>query len=88
MARKFTFTLRGDPAVKLEQIKAAAARSSVFFSGDLRGGRFQGGMSALGLGVTGTYRIVGDKITVTVDEKPSIYSWEEIGAKLRGFVEG
>lgn len=88
MAKKFTFLLKGDLAVKLEQIKAAAAKSGVFFSGDLKSGWFQGGISALGLGINGTYGIVGNKITVTVDEKPSIYSWEGIGARLGGFVEG
>ena len=87
MAMKFTFVLKGDPAIKLEQIKAAAAKRGVFFSGDLKSGRFKGGVSALGLGISGTYRIVGNKITVTVNEKPSIYSWADIGSRLRGFVE-
>jgi hypothetical protein len=78
MAKKYTFLLKGDPAVKLEQIEAAAAKSSVFFSGGLKSGRFHGGIPALGLGISDTYGMVENKITVTVDEKPSIYSREEI----------
>lgn len=88
MAKRFTFALRGDPAEKLEEIKIAAARSRVTFGGDLRSGWFHGGFPLLGQAISGTYTIVGKSITVTVDEKPSLMSWEEVESRLRGFIEG
>ena len=37
--------------------------------------------------VRGSYKIVGDKITVTVSKKPSSYTWSQVDLMLRGFVE-
>jgi hypothetical protein len=42
MAQTFEYTLAGDPARKLEQVRAAAAAKGVIFSGDLNGGQFSG----------------------------------------------
>jgi len=82
MAQTFEYTLAGDPARKLEQVKAAAAAKGVRFSGDLNGGHFSG------MGLSGTYRIGGSTITVSVATKPFFVSWAYIDAQLHGFVEG
>ena len=81
MAQTFEYTLAGDPARKLEQVKAAAAAKGVIFSGDLNGGQFSGG------GLTGTYRVNGSTITVAIITKPFIASWAYIDSQLRGFIE-
>jgi len=88
MAKKFTFVVRGDPEVKLEQVKSRAADSGIFFTGDLSGGTFLGDMSVLGLGIKGTYKMSGNNMVVNVTKKPSIYPWDLVEARLRGFVEG
>jgi len=87
---KFEYVLRGDPAQKLVTIKQKAAQKFVTFVGDLQKGTFSGGLSPPLLGdmtVRGSYRIVGDKITVTVSKKPSSYTWSQVDAMLRGFIE-
>ncbi len=90
MALKFEYTLRGDPAQKLELIKRKAAQKLVYFVGDLKKGTFSGGLKLPLLGdmtVKGSYKTEGDKITVTVSKKPSSYSWPQVDAMLRGFIE-
>jgi hypothetical protein len=84
----YTFTIRGDPAQKLQRIKALAAQKGVSFNGDLNRGNFAGGISLLGMGIRGTYAIQGNMIAVTVIEKPASYSWDQIESQLRGFIEG
>jgi hypothetical protein len=87
MAKKFRFLLKGDPAAKLEEIKVAAARSRVTFGGNLEAGWFYGELPIFGR-ISGTYKITGNSITVIVDEKPSLLSWDEVKSRLRGFIEG
>jgi len=82
MAQTFEYTLVGDPARKLEQIKAAAAAKGIIFVGDIGGGRFSG------RGLTGTYSISGSRIAVTITAKPFIVSWAYIDTQLRAFIEG
>lgn len=56
----------------------------------LQKGSFSGGLSLPLLGdmtVRGSYRIVGDMITVTVSKKPSSYTWSQVDSMLRGFIE-
>lgn len=87
---KFEYTLRGDPAHKLATIRQKAAQKFVTFIGDLQKGTFSGGLSLPLLGdmtVRGSYKIVGDKIIVTVSKKPSSYTWSQVDAMLRGFIE-
>jgi len=87
---RFEYTLRGDPATKLAQIKQKASRKLVHFEGDLKQGKFSGGVSLPLIGdmtIKGSYKIVGDKITVTVSKKPSSYTWGQVDSMLKGFIE-
>lgn len=86
----FEYNLEGDIAEKLARIRQAAARKMVIFQGDLNEGRFEGGISLLGIDMTvkGTYRVVGQKITINMSKKPSTMTWAQIDSMLRGFVEG
>jgi hypothetical protein len=87
---KFEYTLRGDPAQKLAIIKQRAAQKFITFVGDLQKGTFSGGLSLPLIGdmtVRGSYKIVGDTITVTVTKKPNSYTWSQVDAMLRGFIE-
>ena len=82
MAQTFEYTLEGNPARKLEQVRAAAAAKGVIFNGDLKGEQFSD------MGLCGTYSISGSTIGVSVATKPFFISWEYIEAQLRGFIEG
>jgi hypothetical protein len=87
---KFEYVLRGDPAQKLATIKQKAAQKFVSFVGNLEKGTFSGGLSLPFLGdmtVRGSYKIEGDRITVTVSKKPSSYTWDQVDSMLRGFIE-
>ena len=90
MALKFEYRLRGDPTLKLAGIKQKASQKFVHFVGDLKKGTFSGGLKLPLLGdmtVRGSYKIEGDKITVTVAKKPSSYTWDQVDSMLRGFIE-
>lgn len=87
---KFQYTLRGDLARKLQVIKQKAAQKFVYFVGDLKKGTFSGGINLPLLGdmtVKGSYKIEGDKISVTVSKKPSSYTWNQVDSMLRGFIK-
>jgi len=90
MVKKFEYSLRGDRAMKLTQIRQKAAEKKVLFEGDLAKGKFSGGVSMPFVGdmtIKGSYKIVGDKIIVTVSKKPSLYTWDQIDSMMRGFME-
>jgi hypothetical protein len=87
MGKTFIFVLKGDPTMILDQIRTAAARKRIVFHGDPQGGWFSGGLPGLGLGMKGTFRMTGGKISITVDEKPAVYTWEQVKSMLRDFVE-
>jgi len=82
LTQTFEYTLSGNPAWKLEQVKAAAGAKGIIFCGDLNGGRFSG------RGLIGTYSINGSRITVSITTKPLIASWAYIDSQLRSFIEG
>lgn len=62
----------------------------MYFEGDLKQEKFSGGVSLPLIGdmtIKGSYKIVGDKITVTVSKKPSSYTWSQVDSMLKGFIE-
>jgi len=86
----YTFTMHGDPSQKLERIKTLAAQKGVTFNGNLKSGTFYGGIRIFGINkrISGSYTISGNRITVSVTEKPDSYTWDKIESELRGFIEG
>lgn len=87
---EFEYALRGDTAQKLAMIRQKAAQKFVTFVGNLEKGTFSGGISLPLLGnmtIKGSYKIVGDRIAVTVSKKPNSYTWSQIDSMLRGFIE-
>jgi len=87
LPQTFEFRLAGDVQMKLLRIQALAAKKHVTFTGDTEKGSFYGGFPLLGQVISGTYRIVGDMVSVKVMQKPSMYSWAQVEEMLRGFVE-
>lgn len=77
----WTFTLSGDPKAKLMQVRRAAAKQHIGMKGNTRRGNFTGAIS-------GSYRVTGNQITVSITSKPFFVSWEYVYEQLRQFLEG
>jgi hypothetical protein len=85
--RVFEITVKGDPKCKLDQIKKVARMSKVNFRGDVHKGSFSGGPYVMGFHIAfkGSYVLDGDKLTITVLEKPSLISWEQVGQGIKEY---
>jgi len=87
VAINFEFELRGNPSEELPRIKAEAAKHNITFIGDAREGSFIGGTAMLDLAIKGIYGVAGNKLLVTVFDKPSTQSWEHVRTMLKNFIE-
>ena len=76
MVERFVFPFSGDKAAKLRQVKAHAAKRGFTFVGDTQAGEFSG-TTIVGR-VSGAYSISGEKITVTITQRPSLLSVRRI----------
>ena len=87
MARQYEITVQGDPAVKLEQFRKLAQQAKMFFRGDTQKGSFNGGPMVLGFHITfkGNYVFEGKTITITIEEKPALVSWEQVENTIKEF---
>ena len=59
----------------------------MFFRGDEHKGSFSGGPYVLGFHIAfkGSYVMEGDKLTLTILEKPSLVTWEQIGNTVKEY---
>lgn len=78
--RVYEITIKGDKKCKLTQIKKMAKMAKMFFRGDENKGSFSGGPYVLGFHIAfkGSYFTKGDELTITILEKPSLISWEQV----------
>lgn len=77
MSKSFQITLGKTPE---EAITAAKANQlGIVFSGDTSSG------SLNGMGIVGSYAIDGSEITVNIEEKPFLVSWDMIDGQLKQF---
>ena len=83
----YEFTIKGNPSEELRRIKSAAAKKSVVFVGDSKEGTFIGGSTGLALSLKGIYGISGDKMLVTIIDKPATSSWTQVKTMLKNFIE-
>ena len=83
----FEFVMTGNIMDELSRIKSEAAKSNVAFIGDTREGTITGGTVTLGLSINGIYGITGNKMSVTILNKPSIRSWGQIRTMLKTLIE-
>lgn len=85
--RIYEVTVKGDAKCKLDQIRKMARMSKMFFRGDEHKGSFNGGPYVLGFHIAfkGSYVLEGDKLTITILEKPSLISWEQIGEVIKEY---
>lgn len=87
MAMNFEFAIVGNTIDELSRIRSEAAKSNIVFIGDSSQGTITGGTAMLGLSVKGFYGIAGNKMMVTVIDKPSTRSWAQMKAMLKSFIE-
>ena len=74
-----------DPEEKLKQAKVIAAQQGVTFIGDGTKGKFSGRI--MGGRLMGTYKVDKGILTVTIDEKPLLTSWNMIESQLKEFLK-
>ena len=80
MARTFNLETRVRPSSLLARANKAAFENNATLLGDERSGRFSHDMAK------GEYRMVGQKVIVTVTDKHWLLPWPVVEARLRELV--
>lgn len=69
-----------NPSSLLARVKKAASESGATFIGDKHSGRFSHDM------IRGEYRMIGQRVIVTITEKHWLMPWPVVEAQLRKLV--
>ena len=80
MARTFSMDTNLKPSSLLIRVKKAASESGATFIGDKHFGRFSHDM------IRGEYRMIGQRVIVTITEKHWLMPWPVVEAQLRKLV--
>ena len=80
MARTFSMDTNLKPSSLLIRVKKAASESGATFIGDKHSGRFSHDM------IRGEYRMIGQRVIVTITEKHWLMPWPVVEAQLRKLV--
>ena len=80
MAKTFELATMASPSSLLARAKKAAYANGATLLGDERSGRFSHKMAV------GEYRMVGQRVIVTVTDKHWLLPWAVVEAQLREFV--
>ena len=85
MQNVLIYQMKQDPERLLSSISKMAKDYKINFRGDSKAGSFAGGPRILGLDFRfrGNYEVKGDKIYITVVEKPALVSYEQTFDFLR-----
>ena len=76
--KPFTININGDLSTILGSVKQQAAQNGVTFLGNTSGGSFSGKIS-------GTYKVSGNIVSVSISLKPLIYPCNRIESELRKY---
>lgn len=79
MAKTFTFPLTTTADDMLAQASKAAHDVGAVFQGDAAAGTFEAG------GVEGTYKVIGNEVSITIADKPFFVPWSMVEEKLKEF---
>jgi hypothetical protein len=90
MENVLVYQMKQDPERLLSSISKMAKDYKISFKGDAKSGNFAGGPRILGLDFRfrGSYEVKGDKIYITVVEKPALVSYEQTFQFLRKILAG
>jgi hypothetical protein len=80
MARTFSVDTRVSPSSLLARARRAASKNGAILLGDEMSGRFSHEL------VKGEYRLVGQKLMVTITDKHWLLPWTVVEAQLRELV--
>jgi hypothetical protein len=80
VARTFSMDTNLKPSSLLIRVKKAASESGATFIGDKHSGRFSHDM------IRGEYRMIGQRVIVTITEKHWLMPWPVVEAQLRKLV--
>jgi hypothetical protein len=78
-SKAYAIALSQDPAAVVQRARSEASSSGVAFDGDESEGQFAG------KGIHGSYKIVGEQLTITITKKPLLYPWGMIERSIRSF---
>ena len=78
----FTYNLGGDPAQKLEIARYEASKRGYTLQGTVSSGVIKKGFISVG-----SYVVNGYQITVHMNFLPPGWTWEQVDAELRAFLE-
>ena len=81
MARTFSMDTTLNPSSLLARAKKAASESGATLIGDKQSGRFSHEM------IRGEYRMVGQKVIVTISDKHWLVPWPIVESHLRELVQ-
>ncbi len=81
MARTFSMDTTLNPSSLLARAKKAASESGATLIGDKQSGRFSHEM------IRGEYRMVGQKVIVTISDKHWLVPWPIVESQLRELVQ-
>ncbi len=80
MAKTFSVDTALEPTSLLARARRAAKENGATLVGDERSGHFSHEM------VRGEYRMVGQKVTVTITDKHWLIPWPVVASQLRGLL--
>jgi len=85
MQNVLVYQLKSSPEKLVSSVTKMAKEYKISFNGDARSGGFAGGPRILGLNFKfkGSYEVRGDKVYITVTEKPALVSYEQTFDFLR-----
>jgi hypothetical protein len=81
VARTFSMDTTLNPSSLLARAKKAASESGATLIGDKQSGRFSHEM------ISGEYRMVGQKVIVTISDKHWLVPWPIVESQLRELVQ-
>ena len=81
VARTFSIDTTLNPSSLLARAKKAASESGATLIGDKQSGRFSHEM------ISGEYRMVGQKVIVTISDKHWLVPWPIVESQLRELVQ-
>lgn len=79
MAKRFEIRIAAEPERLIEHFRQSAIEHKFEFVGDESAGRFSG------MGIEGAYEIHGDRLVLTIHNKPFFLSWMLVEAGVKDY---
>jgi hypothetical protein len=81
MAKRFEIRIAAEPESLIERFRRSALEHEFEFVGNQSAGRFSG------KGIQGAYEINGDRLVLTIHNKPLFVSWMLVEAGVKAYFD-